>query len=731
MGWFEEQIKYRKKKDNEKFEDSLNVIGSAVMGKILTYSLDSKKIAHSAIEEILKYYHFKISDDKLPDEVKTLDDQLEYYLRPHGILRRSVELDEGWYKDATGPMIGTLKEDDLAISLMPRKTGGYDYFNFKTGERVKVNKSNEKLINREAVCFYKPFSSNKLSLIDLWKMAIKLLTISDILIFFGLLLVVTLLGMGMPIFTKILFSSVYRSGSDKVLYAMVIFMVCFTFMKLAVNAMQALVGYRMMTKQNVGVTAAIMGRLISLPVNFFKEYTSGEITQWVTYLQQVCSIATMNILTFGIQCIFVVIYVVQIKMYAESLMFPSFIIFLLMVMLVFFTLRYQENINRQKMRIASKNNGMTYSMVTGIQKIKLAGAEKRMFARWANKYSEEAKLEYNPPTFLKLSTAIFMTITLIGQVFLYEIAWRNNISPDDYFAFNTAYTLMMAAFTMFFPFVTQVASYRPMIEMIKPILETVPEVSERKEIVTDLMGNIELSNVSFRYNDDMPYVIDDVSLSIRIGEYVAIVGSTGCGKSTLIRLLLGFEKPQKGNIYYDRKDIEQVDLKSLRKCIGAVLQNDKLFAGDIFSNIVISSPHLTLDDAWEAAKIASVDKDIDEMPMGMHTYISDGQGGISGGQKQRILIARAVANKPSILIFDEATSALDNVTQKSVTDALDRLHCTRIVVAHRLSTIQRCDRIIVFDKGKIVEEGKYEELIDKKGHFYELVERQRLEYKEK
>ena len=194
-----------------------------------------------------------------------------------------------------------------------------------------------------------------------------------------------------------------------------------------------------------------------------------------------------------------------------------------------------------------------------------------------------------------------------------------------------------------------------------------------------------------------------------------------------MRLLLGFEKPERGAIYYDGKDINSLDLCSLRRKIGSVIQSGGLFQGDIFSNIIISAPHLTLDEAWEAAETAGIADDIRAMPMGMNTLISEGHGGISGGQKQRLMIARAVAHKPKILMFDEATSALDNKTQRQVSEALDSMGCTRIVIAHRLSTIRHCDRILVLDGGKVTEEGTYEELIAQNGYFASLVERQRLD----
>ena len=311
---------------------------------------------------------------------------------------------------------------------------------------------------------------------------------------------------------------------------------------------------------------------------------------------------------------------------------------------------------------------------------------------------------------------------------MYFFAVQSHVSVADYTAFNAAYGMLSGALMSVAGIALTAARIKPVLEMAKPIMEAQPEVSEGKQIITRISGGIELSHVSFRYEDNSPLVVDDLSLKIRPGQYVAVVGKTGCGKSTLLRLLLGFEKPQKGAIYYDGRDIETLDLRSLRKKIGVVTQNGKLFQGDIYSNIVISAPYLSVDDAWRAAEIADIAEDIRKMPMGMHTIISEGSGGISGGQKQRLMIARAVAPNPKVLMFDEATSALDNITQKKVSEALDRLKCTRIVIAHRLSTIRQCDRIIVLDGGKIIEDGTYDELIAKKGNFYELVERQRLDH---
>jgi len=263
----------------------------------------------------------------------------------------------------------------------------------------------------------------------------------------------------------------------------------------------------------------------------------------------------------------------------------------------------------------------------------------------------------------------------------------------------------------------------PLYEQAKPILTTPPEVDQGKEHPGVLTGAIEAQRLRFRYHATSPLVLRDVSLSVRAGEFVALVGPSGSGKSTMLRLLLGFETPEAGSIYYDGHDLARLDRQALRRQIGVTLQNGRLMAGDIFSNIVGSSL-ATVDDAWESARMAGLADDIRAMPMGMHTVISEGAGTLSGGQRQRLLIARALVQKPRILFFDEATSALDNQTQDTVTTSLEQLKVTRVVIAHRLSTVLRADRIHVFDRGRIAEGGTYEELMAAGGLFRELARRQ-------
>ena len=528
---------------------------------------------------------------------------------------------------------------------------------------------------------------------------------------------------------KVLMSDVLELGSLSVLISCSIFLICSTLSQSIFGVVSNLYNSRINVKMDLSVESATMMRILSLPPNFFKKYSSGDLASRTMYISTLCNMITDAIFNVGFQAVFSLAYITQIVKFAPALVIPSIIITLVTfgfsILSTFLTMK----ISKQRMEIASKEAGMNYAMINGIKKIKLAGAEKLMFARWSNLYAENARLNYNPPFFVKYNGVISVGIGLVSMIVMYYFSVESGVSVSDYYAFNSAYGMLSGAFMSVAGMALTFASIKPTMEMAKPILDAEPEVSVGKQVVTKVNGNIVVDNLSFRYNDKMPNVIDGLSLTIKSGQYVAIVGKTGCGKSTLMRLLLGFETPDKGSIYYDGKDMNNLELRSLRRKIGVVMQNGSLFMGDIYSNIVISAPELTLDDAWEAAEQAGIADDIRKMPMGMHTLISEDAGGISGGQKQRIMIARAIAPKPKILMFDEATSALDNITQKIVSDSLDKLKCTRIVIAHRLSTIKQCDRIIVLDGGKIIEDGTYNELIKKKGFFSELVERQQIDGK--
>ena len=726
MGWFDEQIKQRKKNDEELFSEAFVGIADAVLGSKMSaaYSSDEAK-AQGAIEEILKYYHVKPKE--VPDSVKGLNDRLEYLLRPNGIMRRNVILEKGWYRDAIGAVLGTRKDDGSVVAFIPKGFSGYVFFDAPTGKWVKLSRKNESLFEDEGICFYKPFPLSKLTLRSLMRYIIETLSVADFVLIAFATLATTAIGLIGPKLNNLLMGTVVNSKNYELLIGITVFMISVSISTMLIGSVRTLLMERINTKMTLSVQAATMMRVLSLPADFFKQYSAGELSSRSQYIQSLCSMLVSTVLTTGLTSVFSLMYISQIFAYAPALVVPALGIILATIVFSLITTFAQMGYTKKKMELSAQESGMSYAMITGVQKIKLSGAEKRMFARWSKLYSQQLMVSYNPPMFLRANSAFSAIISLGGMILMYFMAVQSKVSVADYYAFNTAYGMVSGAFMSLAGIATTIAQFKPTIAMAKPIMDAIPEVSEGKLVVERLSGGIELNNVSFRYNENMPNVVDDLSLKIRPGQYVAIVGATGCGKSTLMRIMLGFEKPQKGAIYYDGKDLSSIDLKSLRRKIGVVMQNGKLFLGDIFSNITISAPQLTMDDAWAAAEMSGIADDIRAMPMGMHTIISEGSGGISGGQRQRLMIARAIAPKPKILMFDEATSALDNITQKIVSESLEKLKCTRIVIAHRLSTIKECDRIIYLEKGKIVEDGTYDQLIALNGKFAQLVERQRLD----
>ena len=726
MGWFDEQIKQRKQSDDQLFEEAFVRIADAVLGtKMSAAYLSDEARASGEIGEILKYY--KIKPREVPDSIKNLDDRLEFLLRPHGIMRRNVQLQKGWYRDAIGAMLARRKDDGSVVALIPRGLAGYAYYDAQSAQWVRIGRKNEALFDDEAICFYKPFPLTKLTVPVLMRYIVECFDKADIVLVVLSALAVSLVGLLTPRLTALLFGQVAESGSLRLLLALAMFMVSVSVSQLLFQSISTLLSGRINTKLNLSVQAATMMRILSLPADFFKHHSSGELASRSQNIQSLCQMLVNAVLNTGLTSLFSLLYVTQIFAYAPALVVPALVIILVTLAFSIGTTLYHTRIARKQMELSAQENGMSYALITGIQKIKLSGAEKRAYARWSDLYAKQVSMMYNPPMFLRINGVIATAISLAGTLVMYFMALQSGVGVAEYYAFNSAYGMVSGAFMSLSGLAMTIAQFKPVMAMAKPIMDAEPEVSEGKQVIDRISGAIEVNNVSFRYREDMPLVLDDLSLKIRPGQYVAIVGATGCGKSTLMRILLGFEKPQKGAVYYNGKDLNTIDLKSLRRKIGVVMQNGKLFQGDIFSNITISAPQLTLDQAWEAAEMAGIAEDIRRMPMGMHTIISEGSGGISGGQRQRLMIARAIAPKPKVLMFDEATSALDNITQKTVSDSLEKLKCTRIVIAHRLSTIRNCDRIIYLEKGRIVEDGTYDELIALNGRFAELVERQRLD----
>ena len=724
MGWFDEQIRTRKQNDEKVFSDAFIGLSSVVMGKkAAAFTRNERERAHDAIEEILKFYH--IHAEPLPKGVDSVSDQLEFLLRPSGIMRREVSLKGDWYKDSMGPLLGFF-QDGSPAALIPHG-GGYRFFDWESARTLRLNKDTASRLKEEAFCFYKPLPLGRMTVRDLFGYIWGTLSAFDYMFLLCVTLAVTLLGLISPAITQLLYSYIVPSGQISLLLSLAVMLTGTAVSAALVGIVRQLALSRMETKLSVSVEAAVMARVLSLPASFFKQFSAGDLSSRMQGIGQLCAAISSAVLGIGASSLFSLIYLGQVFSFAPSLVAPSLLITLLSLAVTALSALCQVRYGKKQLMAAAKNSGVVFSLFTGIQKIRLAGAERRAFAHWAEGYREQAEYQYASPVFVRAGEAIAAGITTVGTILIYYSAAMHQVAAADYIAFSASFGMVSGALTSLASVGVMAAQIRPLVEMVEPILQAEPEVAEGKQMIRRLSGGLELSNISFRYVPDGPLILDNVSLKIRPGQYVAVVGETGCGKSTLMRLMLGFEKPQKGAVYYDGKDLAKADLKSLRQHIGVVMQNGKLFQGDIYSNIVISAPELSLDDAWEAAEMAGIADDIRAMPMGMHTLISEGGGGISGGQRQRLMIARAIAPRPRILMLDEATSALDNVTQKKVSDSLERLGSTRIVIAHRLSTIRHCDRILVMEKGRITADGTYEELMRTNEYFAGLVRRQQIE----
>lgn len=725
MSLFDEQIRTRKTADEGVYTDAFARMASVLMGASAELG-GVDDAGCQAVAEVLRY--FGIKPQPIPRDITDYEDQTEFLLRPSGIMRRHVVLPRHWYKDASGPMVGRMKADGTRVAFLPHPVKGYVYVD-PSGHRTRITPANEGLFEEEAVLFYKPLPQHSLTFKDVFVYIHRAHLPSDTAFFLIFLLFATATQYLVPRLTKLISARLFYSNDMKLFWTVAFCLVSLSISQALFTGLKNLCLSRINNRSCASFEAAVVMRLLMLPADFFRAESAGKLTSRLYSSPRMLPMNINNLIYSTIfTTAFSMVYLLQIGQYAPALAPIAVMTVLLQLAVYIAGSVVKVGVTKQQLVLDAADSSMSFNIFYGIQKIKLAGAEKRIFSQWARNYAPAAKVQYDPPVFLILFPAIATGIGLLGQVAIYRAGLENGITLSDYYAFSSAYGFVQAAVFSMNTLAQTIAQISPQYDRLRPLLEAVPETSEMRKVVAELDGRIELNDVCFTYDPALPNVVDHMNLTIAPGEYLAIVGKTGCGKSSLMRLLLGFETPQSGQITYDGHNIDSLDLRSLRRKIGVVLQDGRLFQGDIYSNIVISAPWLTEEDAWQAAEMAGLADDIRRMPMGMHTMINANGGGVSGGQRQRIMIARAIAAKPRVLMLDEATSALDNMTQKIVSDSLEGLHCTRIVIAHRLSTIRQCDRIIMLDKGHIVESGTYDELIAADGAFADMVRRQQVSY---
>ncbi|GBF35763.1 ABC transporter, multidrug efflux family [Desulfocucumis palustris] len=640
---------------------------------------------------------------------------------------RRLALKGKWHKQDNGPLLAYLEEDNRPVALLPLSPAQYRMHDPAGKTVVPVDDQTAARIKPFAVAFYRPFPGRELGLRDILIFGLESCWKRDLAMVALMGMLGGLLGMAIPIATGIIFDTVIPGGEKAQLLQVALFLAAGALAGLLFQLTRSLAMLRLEGRMEGTVESALWDRLLSLPAPFFKEYTSGELAMRAMGISQIRELLTGVVITTIISSLFSLLNFGLLFYYNLRLAGVATALIAVALAVTLFLQFRQMGYQRQIVDRNNKITGLILQIVGGVTKLRVSGAEKRAFYLWSGEFTGLRQTTYKSRTLTNHLATFKSFFPLLSSMVIFYAMVKiagNSMGAGKFVAFNAAMNSFLLSMLALLESLLSINLVIPLYERVKPILQAMPEYDDAGADPGELTGSIEVSHVSFRYKKESPLVLDDVSLQVRPGEYVGIVGSSGSGKSTLFRILLGFEKPGSGQVLYNGRPLDRVDIRSVRRQLGVVLQNGQLMPGDIFTNIVGANIHLTLEDAWEAARMAGLDRDIEDMPMGMHTVISEGAGTFSGGQRQRLLIARAIVNRPRIIYFDEATSALDNRTQAVVSQSLDRLQATRIVIAHRLSTIMNCDRIIVLDKGKVAESGTYQELMDKGGLFADLARRQ-------
>ena len=650
---------------------------------------------------------------------------LDEIIRSSRFRTRKVKLSNNWWKKENGPLLAFTQKENFPVALIPQSSGNYEYISPGENLRQALDAKSALQLDRTAHQFYRPFPDLPIKGFDLIRFGMKG-CFRDIMLLIFVGIAGGLLTTLVPLLTGIIFDRVIPISDFQQLY---IYSLVIFFSIIAIVIFQLVRSFAMIrieTKLDFSLQSAIWDRLLNLPVPFFRGFQSGELAAKANSIMMLRKILSETVIYSVLGSIFMLFNLVLMFFYEPSLSLYVFGFLLVYLLLVIFISKKIQEHQRVITHLQNRIFGMLIQLLSSISKIRIAGAEVHAFAQWAGDYSVNKQQNYAVRKLFLWIMMLSNVFPLLITLFVFSaisVQLPNTLSTGEFLAFYTALTMTVVAFIQLGMAGISFFMSIPLLESISPILEALPENASLKGEVQNLTGEIEVANVSFRYQPNGPLVLDNISIQIQPGEFVAIVGASGSGKSTLLRLLLGFESPEVGSVYYDRQDISTFDPASLRRQAGTVLQQTQLSVGNILSNI-IGMTDVTFEDAWEAARNVGLDEDIRQMPMGMYTVVTGGVSTISGGQRQRIIIARAIVNKPRILFFDEATSALDNKTQQIVSESLEKLQATRVVIAHRLTTVQHADRIYLMEHGKIVESGTYSELINQDGKFTALVKRQ-------
>lgn len=658
---------------------------------------------------------------------------------------RRVVLNTGWMSQDVGPLLCYLEDSRDPVALLPLPSGGYEIYNPKTQHRTLCDDKTENTLHGEAVMLYPPLPSTSRRLKDLVNFILPSIK--------GDLRQLALMGLAggliaafTPFMTRVLIESVLPRADISQHIQIILALIVAALGAGSFEVVKAIALLRAEGRADLHLQAALFDRLLRLPAGFYRRYTAGDLTDRVLGIHTIRQTLTGSTVQGLLGMTFSIFSLMLLFYYNWKLAFIALLLVIFSAMLTTWISLKQLVEERQRIAHQGTAEGFVIQLLTGIAKLRVAGAENRAFARWAHYFTEQKKRFVRAQTFGNLQDIFQSVFPVIatGLIFIAasvllkdaSIQWqltslvdptsppdKPTMSSGEFIAFNVAFGQFLAAMTALVTSLSKGLTVIPLFERLLPIMAAVPEIENINKSTDELRGAIEINHVSFRYEKESPLVLDNVSLSIEPNEFVAVVGASGSGKSTLVRLLLGFERASSGEILYDSTPLSSMDMATVRQQVKVVIQNGHLTSGSVLTNIIGNSG-LTIDEAWHAARLAGLDKDIEALPMGMHTVLMEGVNTLSGGQRQRLMIARALVHRPRILLLDEPTSALDNTSQDVVMTSLKHLNATRVVIAHRLSTIRSADRVFVMERGCIVQQGTYEQLIATPGPFADLAKRQ-------
>ncbi|MDZ8139794.1 MAG: NHLP bacteriocin export ABC transporter permease/ATPase subunit [Nostoc sp. DedQUE04] len=665
------------------------------------------------------------------EDPKRVKDPLEAIARASRIRTRRVILSGKWWESDSGPLLAYTAQGDRPVALLPVGSDRYEVFSPHERRRIPVNIDTARLISPIAYMFYRPFPERVLKTVDIIKFALRGRD-REILTVLVLGVISALLGMLTPQATGILIDKAIPDANRGILLQIGLGLLAVSFGNAVFNLVQNIAIARIETVLEVQNQAAVWDRLLKLRVSFFRKYSTGDLQSRVSAIAQIHKLLSSNIIGTIFSSFFALLNLGLLFVYSSQLALVALAIALINFLATTISSIFSRRIIKPMQELQGEIFGLTVELLNGVSKLRVAAAEERAFAYWSKGFSQQLKL-------MLKSTAIADTVTVINQILptissilifsltvgiiMHQLEGGAKFSTGTFLAFNSAFGIFIGGATKLSNAIVSVSEVAVLWERAQPILTELPEVDLNKSDPGRLEGGVKFARVNFRYREDGLLTLDKVSIEAKPGEFIALVGPSGSGKSTIVRLLLGFEQPEDGTIYYDGQDLSGLDISAIRRQLGVVLQNGRINSASIFENIS-SGALVTMDEAWEAARMAGFAADIEQMPMGMHTVISEGGSNLSGGQRQRLLIARSLVLKPRILIFDEATSALDNRTQAIVSQSLEQLKVTRIAIAHRLSTIRNADRIYVIAAGQVMQQGTFDKLMAQPGIFADLMARQ-------